>query len=334
MVGFNVLLITTASLVDPGVCIGSDYTILADPTTEGGLYTVAYTFDTAGKETLLQLARQEGDPANYCSSCTGGGTVQFGFRAEVTGIILDERSPPTLQVLAALPSNGREEQACLVPTEPPSMAPILQVPTSDSAVEPGPVDVPAPAPSGTSAPVILIGAPTTDAPVISDGTSGMTDAPVISAAVPRTDAPVIAAGAPSTSAPAISTGEPTAFQTENPVLFRPVPGSLPTVSNGVPSSEPTVVPSTLYSDVPTDLPSDDPSDAPSDQPSDVPSDVPSAASTPTPTRVNNLPVTVPTPVILPLQDDSASEISSAGSKSKRVIRTIGAVLVAFFATCS
>ena len=248
-------------------------------------------------------------------------------------MILDDRSPPTLQVLVALPSNGREDQACLVPTEPPSMAPIPEVPTTDSNGAPGPVDVPAPAPSGTSAPVILIGAPTTDAPVFSNGASGMTDVPVISAAVPRTDAPVISAGAPSTSAPAISTGDPTASPTEDPVLLPPVPGSAPNVSTGVPSIEPTVVPSSLYSHVPSDLPSDDPSDAPSELPSDVPSVLPSAASTPKPTRVNNLPVMAPpTPVIIPLQDDSASEISSAGTK--RLLGTIGVILVAFSSVCS
>jgi len=211
---------------------------LTEPEVEGDEYTIAYKVDNAGKETLVQLAREQGDPSHFCQTCTGGGGLKTGFRAEVTGIITDtNRSPPTLEILAAIPSNGREDQACLVPSEGPSTTPTL-------------------------APDVPTGAPVTLAPVSAMG--GSTDSPVVvvdSNGGSPTMTPVLlpAAGA---------TKEPTPM----PVLDVSVaPSNTPTlISTSIPSHRPSSIPSIVPSDWPSTIPSNVPSDVPSNGPSNVP----------------------------------------------------------------
>jgi len=282
------------SLVDVGVCRDSDFTILAEPAAEGEMYTVAYKVDNSGKETLIQLARDAGD----CSTCTGGGTLKMGFRAEVTGIITDARSPPTLQVIAALPSNGREAQACLVPTESPSMAPSK-----------GPV---APETEDPTASPVVAGeqVPETEDPTASPVVAGETNAP----SALLTGTPEIDSGASApTMVPVGSPSDmPSVSSTDSPSVAH----------SAAPSGRPSGRPSALPSLLPSDIPSMVPSDAPSNVPSSVPSATPPQQTGPT----VNLRV-VPNPV--PLQVDATVPNSGVLAGRQGVEWALFASLLAF-----
>lgn len=122
-------------LVDVSVCVDSDFNVLAEPTESGGLYSVAYKLDEAGKETLIQLARQEGID---CSTCTDDGMVTMGFRAELTGVVQQDR---VLQVVTAIPSNGRTN-VCQSAEEPTTTPVANGVPTTSTATVGVPTMVP------------------------------------------------------------------------------------------------------------------------------------------------------------------------------------------------
>ena len=95
----------THSLVDVQSCRESNYEILADPTTAGGLYTRALQVDDSGKQLLVDIARDVGS----CSTCTGNGDLRQGFRAEVRGMVItlaDGEIPPTIAVTGAIFSDG------------------------------------------------------------------------------------------------------------------------------------------------------------------------------------------------------------------------------------
>jgi len=80
------------------VCTDSAFEVLADPRAEcGPLYSRALTLDDNGKALAIAMARQVGS----CSTCTGGGTQQRGFRATVFGVVQGSGSggaPPTIIV--------------------------------------------------------------------------------------------------------------------------------------------------------------------------------------------------------------------------------------------
>ena len=91
-------------LLDVGVCNGSGYEMLMDPTNPGDLYTRAVRFDDDDTSTLIDLGRSLGD----CSTCTGEGSEKAGFRVTVTGTLQDLGSandPPLLKL------NEVDEQA-------------------------------------------------------------------------------------------------------------------------------------------------------------------------------------------------------------------------------
>jgi len=98
--------------VDVEDCRTSHYEILQDPAAEGQRYTRAFQMDSAGKQTLLQLARSVGS----CGTCTGHGDLQRGFRAEVRGVVTalaaqvqgdgETTTPAALQLTEAVHSNG------------------------------------------------------------------------------------------------------------------------------------------------------------------------------------------------------------------------------------
>ena len=93
------------SLVDVQSCRESNYEILADPTTAGGLYTRALQVDDSGKQLLVDIARDVGS----CSTCTGNGDLRQGFRAEVRGMVItlaNGEIPPTIAVTGAIFSDG------------------------------------------------------------------------------------------------------------------------------------------------------------------------------------------------------------------------------------
>ena len=72
---------------------------------QGGLYTGAFQVDANGQERLIEIARDVGT----CSTCTGNGNLQQGFRAEVRGTVTalgDGSIPHTIAVTDAAPSNS------------------------------------------------------------------------------------------------------------------------------------------------------------------------------------------------------------------------------------
>ena len=93
------------SLVDVDVCRESTYYLLADPMVEGELYTGAFQVDDAGKQLLVDTARDVG----ICGTCTGNGDLQKGFRAQVRGTVTalgNGSIPPTVSITAAVSSNA------------------------------------------------------------------------------------------------------------------------------------------------------------------------------------------------------------------------------------
>jgi hypothetical protein len=106
-------------------CVNSGYNILKEPEADGGLYSVAYGLDGDGRDLLVTLGRSVGE----CETCMGNGTLQKGFRAEVTGVVTGLGNgtvygPPTIRVTTAVPSNGRTVFCSdRQPTMAPAMAP-------------------------------------------------------------------------------------------------------------------------------------------------------------------------------------------------------------------
>jgi hypothetical protein len=211
-------------LLDVEQCVDSGYNILREPQ-GGGLYTVAYRVDDAGRDLLVELGRSIGQMGDFpaCSTCTGteDGTLLQGFRAEVTGIVTSLGSgtdidPPTLQVTSAVPSNGRSDfcAATQQVADPPTIAPSQQAdaaatnaPTVASSLEEtiGPTEMPSPR-VATATPAVEA-TPSTIAP--SQQADG---APTVASSLAETIGP---SGTPSprvaTAAPAAveSTGAPT-----------------------------------------------------------------------------------------------------------------------------
>jgi len=73
-------------LVDVGSCIQSGYEILMDPEMSGvEMYSRAYRLDDNGNTKILETAREVG----ICSTCTGNGSLRQGYRATITGTILE-----------------------------------------------------------------------------------------------------------------------------------------------------------------------------------------------------------------------------------------------------
>lgn len=257
---------------------------------------MAYKVDNSGKETLIRLARETGDPSHFCSTCTGGGTLKTGFRAEVTGIITDDRSPPTLQVVAALPSNGREEQACLEPTEPPSMPP-TDSPETEEDEDP------------TASPVAVEDMPEMEDPTESPGAAEETNAPSAPTAAPvesPTDMPIVSS---TDSPPVAPSGAPTT-------------DSLSTEPSDAPWGRPLPYPSLL--------PSDAPSTVPSDAPSNVPSTVPSTTPQQTGPTVNLR--VIPNPVPLQAEGNMPASGATAARRqgAERAIHALSVSLLAIF----
>lgn len=91
--------------MDVDVCRESTYYFLADPMVEGDLYTGAFQVDDAGKQLLVDIARDVG----ICGTCTGNGDLQKGFRAEVRGTVTalgNGSVPPTISITDAVSSNS------------------------------------------------------------------------------------------------------------------------------------------------------------------------------------------------------------------------------------
>lgn len=106
---FSILL--RFSLLDVDQCIESGYTILKEPENEDSNYTVAYSLDDAGTQTIVQIGRAAG-PVGMCETCTGSGDLMKGLRAEVRGVVTSigsDDEPPTITVTTATVSNGRSD---------------------------------------------------------------------------------------------------------------------------------------------------------------------------------------------------------------------------------
>jgi hypothetical protein len=103
--------------VDVEECYSSSFEILGDPPEESkdAMYSRACRIDDAGRDVLIDLARQHGDP-DLCNSCTGTGEtvtnllLHRGFRAEVYGTVsalASEDVPVQIQLMSASMSNGK-----------------------------------------------------------------------------------------------------------------------------------------------------------------------------------------------------------------------------------
>merc|ERR1719197_1972002 len=82
-------------LVDVPVCRESPYEILMDPEDGTSLYTRGYR--VSDNMLFIDLARSVGS----CTTCTGEGNLAEGFRAEVTGTVIEARNgdiPPVIDV--------------------------------------------------------------------------------------------------------------------------------------------------------------------------------------------------------------------------------------------
>ena len=87
-------------LLDVGICNGSGFEILLDPTNPGDLYTRAVRLDDDDTGTLVDLGRSFGSKEDGCSTCTGEGSETTGFRVTVKGTLQDLGStnePPLFQ---------------------------------------------------------------------------------------------------------------------------------------------------------------------------------------------------------------------------------------------
>jgi hypothetical protein len=118
------------SLLDVDQCVSSGYNILREPA-GSGTYTVAYRLDNEGRDLLVRLGRSAGQ----CGTCSGSGSLEKGFRAEVTRVVTSLGSgtnsdPPTLRVTMAVPSNGRTD---FCSGRQPAMAPSLPPPSPPSS---------------------------------------------------------------------------------------------------------------------------------------------------------------------------------------------------------
>jgi hypothetical protein len=128
--------IDISSLLDVEECVDSGYNILREPQ-DGGLYSVAYRVDEAGRDLLVELGRSNGKMGDFpaCATCTGtqDDALLRGFRAEVTGVVTGLGNgtvydPPTLRVATAVPSNGRTDvcsgrQPTTAPAQPSKPSP-------------------------------------------------------------------------------------------------------------------------------------------------------------------------------------------------------------------
>lgn len=130
-------------LLDAGVCLDSDYHVLAEPKSGSEEYTVAFRVDQGGKQMLIEEGRELGRPGNppLCTECSGSADgLLEGFRAEVKGVVTalgngTNANPPVLNVTSVVPSNGRIDAACSTDsTDAPTKAP-----TSGETHQPGPI---------------------------------------------------------------------------------------------------------------------------------------------------------------------------------------------------
>ena len=113
-------------LVDQSVCRDSGYEILAPlPTpTSTAAYCPAYRIGGAsGFDKTITLARELGSKKSGCSTCTGTGTLEKGFRALFVGRVSASATwsaakPPVLEVSRVLQAGSKCPNG-LPQTQPP-----------------------------------------------------------------------------------------------------------------------------------------------------------------------------------------------------------------------
>lgn len=93
-------------LVDVGVCVNSPFEVLVEPLPGDEYYRRAWRLTGDTQPLVVDLARSVG---KKCSTCTGEGDLQRGFRAALRASVMDldpEDGPPVLAVTSAEHSNG------------------------------------------------------------------------------------------------------------------------------------------------------------------------------------------------------------------------------------
>jgi hypothetical protein len=103
-------------LVDVNSCISSPFEVLLDPTEEGALYSRGWRLTEDSKQTVAGVAREVGS----CSTCSGAGNLQQGFRAVLNATILDlgnDGVPATIEVHNAVGSNDLDDSCSLFDME-------------------------------------------------------------------------------------------------------------------------------------------------------------------------------------------------------------------------
>lgn len=94
---------TVHCLADVDFCYESGFEVLLDPEEGETTYTRGWRVDDAGRDLLLDLARETG----RCSTCKSGGTLRKGFRAAMNATVLtlgSDETPPLIQVQTATPA--------------------------------------------------------------------------------------------------------------------------------------------------------------------------------------------------------------------------------------
>ena len=93
-------------LVDVGWCVNSEFEVLVEPVFASSTYRRGWRMSEETKPLVVTIARSVG---KECSTCTGEGDLQKGFRAALKVEFLKEASngiPPMVKVLEAEHSNG------------------------------------------------------------------------------------------------------------------------------------------------------------------------------------------------------------------------------------
>ena len=100
---------TVHCLVDVDFCVNSNFAMLVEPAAGSTTYTVGYGFDEDGTAILVALAKTHG----ICTLCSGEGTLEEGFRAGISGTVVDASvDPPLVEIHSAEATTGSGTFTC------------------------------------------------------------------------------------------------------------------------------------------------------------------------------------------------------------------------------
>jgi hypothetical protein len=165
---------TVHCLIDVDACRDSGFHILQDPTSEGGEYSIAYTFTDDANAMLIDLMKAEGSCTN---GCTGTAVDNFrigvkGTTQEVDGVIKFEASESayiSADAIGTYCEEGTPEES------PVTSAPVATTPV-ENPVTSAPVVTPVENPVATEPPVVT----PVENPVVTEPAESPVSSPVSS----------------------------------------------------------------------------------------------------------------------------------------------------------